>query len=66
MNLTPRIEYAIRTVALLHDGQTRRAEQNIPYVSHVFSVAVLLSHYSDDEDVFIGGLLHDVLEDTNY
>lgn len=66
MNLTPRIEQAIRAACLLHDGQKRKAERDIPYVSHLFSVAALLSNHAKDEDVVIGGLLHDSLEDTGY
>ena len=66
MNLTPRIEQAIRAACLLHDGQMRKAERDIPYVSHLFSVAALLSTHAKDEDVVIGGLLHDSLEDTEY
>ncbi|HYF10493.1 MAG TPA: HD domain-containing protein [Candidatus Paceibacterota bacterium] len=66
MNLTPRIEAAIRAASLLHDGQKRKAERDLPYVSHLFSVAALLSSYAKDEDVVIGGLLHDSLEDTGY
>ena len=66
MNLTPRIEQAIRAACLLHDGQKRKAKRDIPYVSHLFSVAALLSNHAQDEDVVIGGLLHDSLEDTDY
>ncbi|MCE9644234.1 HD domain-containing protein [Candidatus Parcubacteria bacterium] len=66
MYLTPRIEQAIRAACLLHDGQKRRAKRDIPYVSHLFSVAALLSNHAKDEDVVIGGLLHDSLEDTGY
>lgn len=66
MNLTPRIEQAIRAACLLHDGQKRKAERDLPYVSHLFSVAALLSNHARDEEVVIGGLLHDSLEDTEY
>lgn len=66
MKHTPRLERAIRKAALLHDGQMRRGEKDIPYVSHLFSVAIILSEHTEDEDVLIAALLHDSLEDTSY
>ncbi len=65
MKLTPKIEKAIRKAAFLHGGQTRKAELPIPYVTHLFSVAVILSMYTENEEVIIAGLLHDVIEDTS-
>ena len=66
MTLTPTIERAIKRASLLHQGQIRKSEKNVPYVTHLFSVAALLSTYADKEDVIISGLLHDTLEDTPY
>lgn len=66
MTLTPKIEQAIRKASLLHGDQKRKAEQDLPYVTHLFSVGALLSTYADREDVIIAGLLHDTLEDTPY
>lgn len=68
MNLTPQIEKAIKTAARLHKGQYRKVVgedgEELPYVSHLYSVAWILAEYTDDEDVIIAGLLHDVLEDV--
>ncbi len=64
MRLTQKIERAIRVAGYLHDGQTRKAEIPIPYITHLFSVAAILSMYTEDEDVIVAGLLHDALEDT--
>lgn len=64
MKLTPKIQQAINLVSYLHAGQTRKSNQSTPYVSHLFSVAWILSNYTDQEEVIISGLLHDVLEDV--
>lgn len=61
-----RIELAIRAASILHKDQIRKGSIPIPYVSHLFAVAVLLMDYTKDEDVIIAGLLHDTLEDTDY
>jgi (p)ppGpp synthase/HD superfamily hydrolase len=63
MFLTPRIERAIVRATELHAGQ-RRKVNNAPYIVHPYAVAFLLAHYTDNEDVVIAGLLHDVLEDV--
>lgn len=64
MKLTTRIQQAINLASRLHLGQVRKGDTNLPYISHPFSVAWILSNYTDDEDVIIAGLLHDVLEDV--
>lgn len=61
-----RIEQAIRAAAILHSTQVRRGKIPYPYVTHLFSVAVILSSYTNDEDTLVASLLHDVLEDTDY
>lgn len=66
MNYTPKIEQAIRAAALLHEGQYRKGRASYPYVSHLYSVATIISQYTDDESTIVGGLLHDTIEDTEY
>lgn len=65
--LTPRIVKAINIAAVAHDGHYRKAT-DIPYPSHLFAVMFLASHQELDadieEDVLIGCLLHDTLEDV--
>jgi (p)ppGpp synthase/HD superfamily hydrolase len=61
-----RIEQAIRAATVLHHEQTRKGSLPYPYVTHLFSVAMLLTEYTDNEDVIIAALLHDTLEDTDY
>lgn len=63
MFLTPRIEQAIVRATVLHHSQKRKVS-GVPYIVHPYGVAFLLAHYTDDEDVIIAGLLHDVLEDV--
>ncbi len=63
MQFTPRIHRAMVMAAQLHRGQRRRAD-DIPYVSHPYAVAWIVSHYTDDEDIIIAALFHDVLEDV--
>lgn len=63
MFLTEKIEKAIVRATLLHASQKRKVS-GVPYIVHPYAVAFLLAHYSNDEDVIIAGLLHDVLEDV--
>ncbi len=63
MFLTPKIEKAIARATLLHQHQKRKVT-GVPYIVHPYAVAFLLAHYTDDEDVIVAGLLHDVLEDV--
>lgn len=63
MFLTKRIERAIVKATVLHAPQARKVSR-VPYITHPYSVAFLLAHYVDDEDVIIAGLMHDVLEDV--
>lgn len=64
MTLTPRINEAIKLACHLHRNQSRKDDYNTPYVSHLFSVAMILSSVTDDEDIIIAGLMHDSLEDV--
>jgi len=60
--LGPRFEQALVYAAQKHAGQTRKSS-DIPYVSHVLSVAALVLEAGGDEDQAIAALLHDVVED---
>lgn len=61
-----RLELAIQKATLLHKEQKRLTPDELPYISHLFSVFVILSSYTDDEDTLIAGILHDAVEDTHY
>jgi len=49
--------------ARLHARQTRKGT-NKPYIGHLMSVASIVIAYGGDEEMAIGGLLHDVVEDA--
>lgn len=61
-----RIEQAIRAAAVLHRDQNRKGSMPFPYVTHLYSVAMLLSEFTQDEDVIVAALLHDTIEDSDY
>jgi predicted RNA-binding protein with PUA-like domain len=63
MMLTERTKRALERATELHAGQYRKGT-GLPYIVHPYSVASILSGYTDDEDVIVAGLLHDVLEDV--
>jgi len=61
-----RIEQALRAATILHKDQVRKGSIPMPYVSHLFAVALIVIDYTDNEDVVVAALLHDTLEDTDY
>lgn len=65
MKLTPRLKKAIDTAAFAHGAQTRKDQRKTPYISHPYGLVILLSEFTDDEDVLIAALLHDVIEDVD-
>lgn len=65
MNHTPQIKRAIQFAARKHHGQFRRETESLPYITHLFSVALLVAEDGADEDVVTAALLHDTLEDTD-
>ena len=64
MKLTQKIQQAINLASRLHLDQVRKGDSGLPYISHPFSVAWILSNYTEDEDIIVAGILHDVLEDV--
>lgn len=47
-----------------HEGQLRKTGE--PYIIHPIATQKILSEWNMDEDTQIAGLLHDVVEDTDY
>ena len=48
----------------MHRGQLRKSGE--PYLIHPLAVAEILAELGMDEETIIAGLLHDVVEDTEY
>ena len=48
----------------LHEGQFRQSGE--PYIIHPIAVAKILAGFGMDNETVIAGLLHDVVEDTEY
>ncbi len=65
MNHTPQIKKAIQFAARKHHGQMRRESEPLPYITHLFSVALLVAENGANDDVITAALLHDTLEDTD-
>lgn len=65
MQFTPLIEKALERAAILHQNQKRK-DGATPYIIHPVAVAIILSNYTEDEEIIAAGLLHDTLEDTDY
>ncbi|MFM7553374.1 MAG: RelA/SpoT family protein, partial [Actinomycetota bacterium] len=57
-----RIAQAFELSCLHHDGQLRKSGE--PFVYHPWGVAKICAQLRQPEDVLIGALLHDVVEDT--
>ncbi|MCR4333940.1 MAG: HD domain-containing protein [Patescibacteria group bacterium] len=65
MNHTPQIKKAIQFAARKHHGQMRAEIEPLPYITHLFSVALLAAEDGADDNVVTASLLHDTLEDTD-
>ncbi len=58
------IAKAYDVAELMHRGQLRKSGE--PYLIHPMAVAEILADLGMDEETIIAGLLHDVVEDTEY
>ena len=57
-----RINHAFAFAAKHHDRQVRKGTR-LPYLTQPANVAVILTHYDQDETTIVAGILHDVIED---
>lgn len=65
MNHTPQIKKAILFAARKHKDHLRANSEPTPYITHLFSVALLVAEDGSDDDVVTVALLHDTIEDTD-
>lgn len=63
---TPFIQKAIRFATKTHEvyQKQRRKGQDIPYIVHPLTVALILANSGAPEDVIAAGILHDTIEDS--
>ena len=59
------IERAIFFATKAHKGQTRK-QKDVDMIFHPFTVGMILQRNGCDEKVVAAGILHDVVEDTQY
>ena len=58
------IEKAYQTAYAAHKDQVRKSGE--PYIIHPLCVSIILSDLEMDQETIAAGLLHDVVEDTEY
>jgi (p)ppGpp synthase/HD superfamily hydrolase len=63
LTFSPRLDLAIQRATMAHRNQ-RRKSTDLPYIVHPVAVMNILGSVTDDEDILIAGLFHDILEDV--
>lgn len=61
---TNMLEFAMSFAMDAHSGDVRKYS-GIPYVTHPIAVMEILSSVTNDKNILIASLLHDVVEDTD-
>jgi len=63
--MTPLLKRALDQAAVWHQGQKRKYPGvDVPYMSHLAGVALLLAKHGFDDEVVAAGALHDAIEDA--
>ena len=60
-----KVQRAYRLAKVAHRGVTRKYEQ-IPYIHHPNRVAESILEHTQNENIIIAAILHDVVEDSNF
>jgi len=65
MILSTKLQKAINFSIKVHelDSQQKRKGTSVPYITHPLTIGIILSRVTDDEDIVVAGILHDVIED---
>lgn len=58
-----RLMRGIATASRAHDGHYRKGS-GVPYISHPMAVMLIAASVTNDEDVLLAALFHDILEDV--
>lgn len=58
-----RLMSGIAVASRAHDGHYRKGS-GVPYISHPMSVMLIVASVTNDEDVLLAALFHDILEDV--
>jgi (p)ppGpp synthase/HD superfamily hydrolase len=63
--MSPLLKRALDQAAVWHRGQKRKYPRvDVPYVSHLAGVSLLLAKHGFDDEVVAAGALHDAIEDA--
>lgn len=65
-HLTEDIIRALGFGARAHNRQTRKDDLATPYFAHPAGVGIILTKLGAREEVIIAGILHDIIEDTEF
>jgi (p)ppGpp synthase/HD superfamily hydrolase len=63
IHFSKKIQKAIQIASHIHQDH-RRIGLDLPYITHPYSVALIVAEFYEDEDVFCAALLHDTVEDS--
>jgi (p)ppGpp synthase/HD superfamily hydrolase len=58
------IRKSIHMASRYHARQFRKGDPTLPAIVHPFAVALIVSEYTEDENIIAAAALHDMLEDT--
>ena len=66
MLFSSKIQIAITFAIKVHeiDRKQKRKGKDIPYITHPLTVGLILARAGASEDVVVGGILHDAIEDS--